>query len=150
VSGVCRTSFSSSKEGGKSRERSLAGAALALETSLQIATRRTWNPPEVQEHIGELTTLPGLESVDGTSGVPWASFARLDRSCYEQGLHARKYSGMQAFTVATVTQTRPRVLELRKALYTMIPRAASRQAYPIVAFEDYMLSALCPAISSGA
>ena len=63
---------------------------------------------------------------------------------YEQGRHARKYPGMQAFLVATVTQTRSRAEELRKALHPLIPRAASRQAYLFVSFEDLTLAALLP------
>ena len=64
---------------------------------------------------------------------------------YEQGCHARRYPGMQAFIVATVTQTRSRAEELRKELHPLIPRAASRQAYPFVAFEDLTLASVLPA-----
>jgi hypothetical protein len=63
---------------------------------------------------------------------------------YEQGLHARKYRGMPAFLVATVTQTRSRAEELRQDLQTIIPRATSRHAYPFIAFEDLTLAALLP------
>ena len=68
---------------------------------------------------------------------------------YEQGLHARKYRGMPAFLVATVTQTRSRAKELRKDLQTVIPRAARRRAYPFIAFEDLTLAPLMPAVNSG-
>jgi hypothetical protein len=62
--------------------------------------------------------------------------------------HARKYPGMPAFFVATVTQTRSRAEELRKDLQTLLPRVASRQAYPFIAFDDLTLAALAPAPGS--
>lgn len=63
---------------------------------------------------------------------------------YEQGLHTRKYPGMQAFTVATITQTPSRAEELRKALLPLIPRPASRQAYPFIPFSDFKIESLLP------
>jgi Replication-relaxation len=67
---------------------------------------------------------------------------------YEQGRHARKYPGMQAFIVATVTQTRSRAVELRKELHPLIPRAASRQAYSFIAFDDFTLASVLSAANS--
>jgi hypothetical protein len=63
---------------------------------------------------------------------------------YDQGRHAKKYPGMNAFVVATVTETRSRAEELRNDLYSLIPRGA-RQAYRFIAFEDLTLSALLDA-----
>jgi len=63
---------------------------------------------------------------------------------YEQGGYRKKYPGMRAFIVATVTQTRERAVELRKALHPLIPNAASRDAYLFVAFENLTLAALLP------
>jgi len=71
---------------------------------------------------------------------------------YEQGAHTRKYPGMPGFLVATVTQTRSRADELRKALHPLIPNAA-RQAYLFIAYEDLSLATLLPkatAASAGA
>lgn len=65
-------------------------------------------------------------------------------SYYDQGRHTKKYPDMQTFTVATITQTRPRADELREDLHALIPRAAWRQAYPFIAFEDFALAALLP------
>jgi len=62
---------------------------------------------------------------------------------YEHGLHTRKYRGMTAFLVVTVTQTRSRAEELRNDLYALIPRA-SRQAYLFIAFENLTLGVLHP------
>ena len=62
---------------------------------------------------------------------------------YEQGHHARKYPGMRAFMVATVTQTRQRAEELRKDLHPLIPHAASRDAYLFIPFEDLTLVHSC-------
>jgi hypothetical protein len=67
---------------------------------------------------------------------------------YEQGRHARKYPGMQAFIVATVTQTRSRAEELRKELHPLIPRASSRQAYPFIPFDDFTLASVLPVAHS--
>jgi hypothetical protein len=63
---------------------------------------------------------------------------------YEQGRHARKYPGMQAFLVATVTQTRSRARELQKDLHPLIPHAAWRDAYLFIPFEDLTLASLLP------
>jgi hypothetical protein len=63
---------------------------------------------------------------------------------YEQGLHAKKYPGMTAFLVATVTTTRSRANELRKDLHPMIPHANWRQAYLFIALEDLTFAALLP------
>jgi hypothetical protein len=63
---------------------------------------------------------------------------------YEQGRHARKYPGMQAFLVATVTQTRSRARELQKDLHPLIPHAAWRDAYLFISFEDLDLTSLLP------
>jgi hypothetical protein len=65
-------------------------------------------------------------------------------SYYEQGLYARKYPGMQAFLVATITETRRRADELRKDLHPLIPCAASRDAYLFIPFEDLTLTSLLP------
>jgi hypothetical protein len=62
---------------------------------------------------------------------------------YIQGQHAKKYPGMNAFLVATVTETRRRADELRNDLYSLIPRG-SRQAYLFIPFEDLTLAALLP------
>lgn len=64
---------------------------------------------------------------------------------YGQGLHVRKYPGMTAFIVATVTQTRSRAKELRDDLQSLIPNAAGRRAYPFIAFEDLILASFVPA-----
>jgi len=61
---------------------------------------------------------------------------------YEQGLHVRKYPGMQAFTVATITQTRARADALRKDLHPLIPHVAWRDAYLFIPFEDLTLDAV--------
>jgi hypothetical protein len=63
---------------------------------------------------------------------------------HEQEGYRRKYPGMRAFSVATVTQTRERAKELRKHLHPLIPRAASRDAYLFIPFEDLTLGALLP------
>jgi protein involved in plasmid replication-relaxation len=63
---------------------------------------------------------------------------------YDQRLHARKYSGMRSFLVATVTKTRSRAEELGKDLLPLIPRSAARDAYLFIPFEDLSLSALLP------
>jgi hypothetical protein len=55
---------------------------------------------------------------------------------------------MQAFIVATVTQTRSRAVELRKELHPLIPRAASRQAYSFIAFDDFTLASVLSAANS--
>jgi hypothetical protein len=62
---------------------------------------------------------------------------------YEQERHRRKYPGMQAFLVATVTETRQRAEELRKDLHPLIPRAA-RDAYLFMPFGELTLSSLLP------
>lgn len=63
---------------------------------------------------------------------------------YEQGRHARKYPGMRAFHVATVTETRRRAQELQKGLRPLIPTAAARDAYLFVPVEDLTLASLLP------
>ncbi len=63
---------------------------------------------------------------------------------YEQGLYARKYPGMLAFLVATVTETGRRAEELQKGLHPLIPRAASRDAYLFVPFKGLTLASLLP------
>lgn len=68
---------------------------------------------------------------------------------YEQGIYAKKYSGMPTFIVATVTQTRSRAEELQKDLQTIIPHASSRRAYPFIAFDDLTPASLIPASHSG-
>jgi len=55
---------------------------------------------------------------------------------------------MQAFIVATVTQARSRAVELRKELRPLIPRAASRQAYSFIAFDDFTLPSVLSAANS--
>jgi hypothetical protein len=62
---------------------------------------------------------------------------------YNQGRHAKMYPGMNAFVVATVTETRSRAEELRNDLYSLIPRG-SRHAYLFIPFEDLTLAALLP------
>jgi len=69
---------------------------------------------------------------------------------YAQGGYRPKYPGMRAFKVATVTQTRARAAELRKALHPLIPNAASRHAYLFVAFEDLTLASLLPRAAANA
>jgi hypothetical protein len=69
---------------------------------------------------------------------------------YDQGLHVRRYPGMRTFLVATVTQTRARAEELRRDLSGLIPHAATRQAYPFIAFEDLTLTSLLPATAKAA
>lgn len=63
---------------------------------------------------------------------------------YRQGLHLRKYPRMNAFMVATITQTRARADALRKDLHPSIPHAAWREAYPFIAIQDLTLKALLP------
>ena len=63
---------------------------------------------------------------------------------YDQGRHAKKYPAMQAFTVATITETRSRANELRADLHGLIPRAAMQRAYPFIAFENLSLKTLLP------
>ncbi len=63
---------------------------------------------------------------------------------YEHDGHRRKHPGMRSFIVATVTQTRQRAEELRKDLHPLIPRAASRDAYLFIPFEDLNLESLLP------
>ena len=63
---------------------------------------------------------------------------------YEQGLYKQKYAGMQGFLATTVTETRSRAEELRKDLYPLIPRAAWRDAYLFIPFEDLDLASLLP------
>ena len=67
---------------------------------------------------------------------------------YDQGRHAKKYPGMQAFLVATVTQTRSRARELQKDLHPLIPHAAWRDAYLFIPFEDLALTSLLPKSSA--
>ena len=70
---------------------------------------------------------------------------------YEQRAYRRKYPGMRAFIVATVTQTRERTEELRKGLHPLIPHAASRDAYLFIPFEEFALTSLLPkAAAAGA
>ena len=69
---------------------------------------------------------------------------------YEQGRHAKKYPGMAAFLVATVTETRRRAEELRRDLHPLIPHAASRAAYLFIAFEDLTLVSLLPKAAANA
>src|ERR1700674_5627566 len=69
---------------------------------------------------------------------------------YEQEAYRQKYPGMRAFIVATVTQTRERAEELRKDLHPLIPRAASRDAYLFIPFEDLKLAALLPKAAANA
>ena len=70
---------------------------------------------------------------------------------YEHGAYRQKYSGMRAFIVATVPQTRERAEELRKGLHPLIPHAASRDAYLFIPFEDLTLGSLLPrAAAAGA
>jgi hypothetical protein len=68
---------------------------------------------------------------------------------YTHGQHAKKYPGMNAFLVATVTETRRRAEELRNDLYSLIPRG-SRQAYLFIPFEDLTLAALLPKAAADA
>ena len=67
---------------------------------------------------------------------------------YEQGLYKRKYPGMPGFLATTVTETRSRAEELRKDLYPLIPRAAWRDAYLFIPFENLTLSLLLPKAGS--
>jgi hypothetical protein len=68
---------------------------------------------------------------------------------YERRLYARKYSGMQSFLVAAVTETRLRADELKKGLDPLIPNAA-RQAYLFIPFEDLALTSLLPRAAASA
>jgi hypothetical protein len=63
---------------------------------------------------------------------------------YAQQHHTQRYPGMKAFLVATVTQNRQRADELRKDLYPLIPRSASRDAYLFIPFADLTLTSLLP------
>jgi hypothetical protein len=63
---------------------------------------------------------------------------------YEQNLHLKKYPGMRAFIVSTITRTRKRADELRKHLHPLIQRPDWRRAYPFIALEDLTLEALTP------
>jgi protein involved in plasmid replication-relaxation len=69
---------------------------------------------------------------------------------YEQGGYRRKYPGMRAFLVATVTETRQRAEELRKDLHPQIPHAASRDAYLFIPFEDLTLANVLPKATANA
>jgi hypothetical protein len=69
---------------------------------------------------------------------------------HERRLHARKYSDMHSFLVATVTETRARAEELRKDLHPQIPRSASRDAYLFIPFEDLKLTSLLPKAAANA
>jgi hypothetical protein len=69
---------------------------------------------------------------------------------YHQRLHAKKYPGMHAFLVVTVTETRSRAEELRKDLHPLIPRSASRDAYLFIPFEDLALTSLLPKAAANA
>ena len=66
---------------------------------------------------------------------------------YEKRLHVKKYADMQAFLVATVTETRSRATELRSDLLPLIPREA-RQSYLFIPFEDLTLATLLPKAAS--
>jgi Replication-relaxation len=68
---------------------------------------------------------------------------------FQKAIYARKYAGMKFFQVATVTETRARAASLAADLQRIIP-AASRRAYPFVAFEDLTLEALLPPAPSAA
>ncbi len=63
---------------------------------------------------------------------------------YERRLHAKKYPGMHSFLVAIVTKTRSRAEELRKDLHPLIPRAAARDAYIFIPFEELGVASLLP------
>jgi hypothetical protein len=63
---------------------------------------------------------------------------------YEQQRHRQKYPGMKSFLVATVTETWQRAEELRKDLHPLLPRAAARDAYLFIPFEDLTLTSLLP------
>jgi hypothetical protein len=63
---------------------------------------------------------------------------------HEQAGYRQKYPGMRSFIVATVTQTRERAAELRKDLHPLIPRAASRDAYLFIPFDELALRSLLP------
>ena len=70
---------------------------------------------------------------------------------YEPGRHAKKYPSMQAFLVATATQTRSRARELQKDLHPLIPHSAWRDAYLFIPFQELALNTLLPkAAASGA
>jgi hypothetical protein len=69
---------------------------------------------------------------------------------HERRLHARKYSGMHSFLVATLTETRSRAEELRKDLHPLIPRSASRDAYLFIPFEQLTLATLLPKAAANA
>lgn len=62
---------------------------------------------------------------------------------YDKRLHAKKYPGMQAFLVATVTGTRARAEELSRDLLPLIPRPA-RRSYLFIPFEELTLATLLP------
>ena len=55
---------------------------------------------------------------------------------------------MNAFLIATVTETRARAEELRQELHPLLRRAAERDAYPFVLFEG-PLRALLPKATTG-
>jgi hypothetical protein len=69
---------------------------------------------------------------------------------YEQQQYRRKFPGMRAFLVATVTKTRERAEELRKDLHSLIPHAAWRDAYLFIPFEDLTLTTLLPKAAANA
>jgi hypothetical protein len=69
---------------------------------------------------------------------------------HERRLHTKKYPGMRSFTVATVTETRSRAEELRKDLHSLIPHAASRDAYLFIPFESLTLASLLPKAAANA
>ncbi len=66
---------------------------------------------------------------------------------YKQDRHRQKYPQMKSFLVATVTETRKRAEELQKDLHLLLPRAAARDAYLFIPFEDLTVATLLPKAS---
>lgn len=64
---------------------------------------------------------------------------------FHQRLHLKKYTGMEVFRVATITETRGRAEGLRKEFETMMP-AGWLAAYPVIAFEDLAFNRLLPEV----
>ena len=62
---------------------------------------------------------------------------------FQQQKHAKKYPGMKAFRVATVTETKPRAKALAATFRGMM-EPAWLLSYPVIPFEELGLEALLP------
>jgi 3',5'-cyclic AMP phosphodiesterase CpdA len=80
-----------------------------------------FDPESLARFAAPLPVLGSGPFNDGMAHSRMATKLSGYLSYYEQGRHARKYPGMQAFLVATVTQTRSRADELRNELHRQFP-----------------------------